>query len=271
MTDPHRLVFLRELGWSQLLFVVVVLIACGLLVAAMRALVRRAAENAPSRRRLLILKIAPLARLAIGLAGIAIVVPVLVEPNFEDVTALLATVALALAFALKDYVSALAAGIVTILENTYQPGDWIEVDGAYGEVKTIGMRAVHIVTADDTEMIVPHSRLWTSTIANASGGSHSLLCVTNIWLAADHDGEAVQKALTAIAEASPFRAAGTGVKVMAAETPWGTHYKIKAYVADSRDQFAMISDITLRAKTQLRTMSIAYAQAPYAESKPPAL
>ena len=37
-------------------------------------------------------------------------------------------------------------GVVTILENTYQPGDWIEVDGTYGEVKAIGLRAVHLVT-----------------------------------------------------------------------------------------------------------------------------
>ena len=48
------------------------------------------------------------------------------------------------------------AGIVTVVENTYQPGDWIEMDGAYGEVRAIGSRAVHIVTADDTEVIMKY-------------------------------------------------------------------------------------------------------------------
>jgi len=47
------------------------------------------------------------------------------------------------------------AGLVTVLENTYQPGDWIEVDGAYGEVKSMAGRAIHLVTADDTEVIIP--------------------------------------------------------------------------------------------------------------------
>jgi small conductance mechanosensitive channel len=84
-----------------------------------------------------------------------IIVPILVEPTFDDIVALIATVGLALAFALKDYISCLVAGIVTIVENTYQPGDWIEFDGAYGEVKTIGTRAVHIVTVDDTEPHIP--------------------------------------------------------------------------------------------------------------------
>ena len=36
------------------------------------------------------------------------------EPNFNDVVALVATTVLALTFALKDYVSCLSAGIVTI-------------------------------------------------------------------------------------------------------------------------------------------------------------
>jgi hypothetical protein len=89
------------------------------------------------------------------------IVPLLVAP-----IALVATVSLALAFALKDYVSCMIAGVVTILENIYQPGDWIEVDGTYGEVTAIGTRAVHIVTADDTEVILPHSKLWSSSVFN---------------------------------------------------------------------------------------------------------
>src|SRR5271168_4844017 len=236
----HPLGFLRELTWSHILLVVAILLVCRVLVLAVRRIVRGAAESAPSHRRLLILRIAPLARLLIWIAGIAIIVPVLVEPSFEDVVALVATVGLTLAFAVKDYVSCLIAGVVTILENTYQPGDWIEIDGTYGEVKAIGTRAVHIVTADDTEVIIPHSRLWTTSVFNASGGQRSLLCVTNFYLHADHDGAAVRQALAESGEASSYRKPDSPVKIVAVETPWGTRYKIKAYVNDSRDQFAMM-------------------------------
>src|SRR5277367_4984510 len=125
----RHLSVLRELTWGHVFLVLVVLVSCRLLIGIVRWLVRRTAENAPSHRRLLVLRTAPIARLLIALAGIAIVIPILIEPTFEDVVALIATVAVALAFALKDYVSCLAAGVVTILENTYQPGDWIELDG----------------------------------------------------------------------------------------------------------------------------------------------
>ncbi len=212
------------------------------------------------------MRIAPIARLLIWITGIAIIVPLLVEPTFENVVALVATFSLAIAFAIKDYVSCVIAGIVTIIENIYQPGDWIEVDGSYGEVTAIGAMAVHIVTADDTEVIIPHARFWSSSISNASGGKRSLLCSTSFFLRADHDAASVRLALCAIAESSSYRKSGTPVKVVAAEMPWGTHYKIKAYVTESREQFAMITDLTIRGKEQLRTMGVAFAQAPYVEA-----
>lgn len=141
------------------------------------------------------------------------------------------------------------------------------MDGTYGEVKTIGTRAVHIMTADDTEVIIPHARLWSASVFNASSGSQSLLCVTNFYLHADHDGNAVRRVLAEIAETSQYRKPERPVTVVAAEMPWGTRYKVKAYVSDSRDQFAMITDLTIRAKEQLRAMPVTFAQAPYAESK----
>jgi small-conductance mechanosensitive channel len=262
----HPLGLLRELTWSHVLLVLVVLVGCRLLVLSVRGLVRHAAASAPSHRRLLILRVAPLARLVIWIAGIAIIVPVLVEPTFEDIVALLATVGLALAFALKDYVSCLIAGVVTIIENTYQPGDWIEIDGIYGEVKAIGTRAVHIVTSDDNEVIIPHSRLWSSSVSNSSSGSRSLLCVTNFYLHPDHDADAVRPALAEIGEASTYRKPDSPVKIVATEMPWGTRYKIKAYANDSREQFAMMTDLTIRGKERLRAMGIRFAQAPYAET-----
>jgi small-conductance mechanosensitive channel len=262
-----QLGFLRPLTWGNVLPIAAVLVGCSLLFLLVRALVRGAAERAPSHRRLLILRVAPIARLLIGIAGLVIIVPLLVEPNVEDVVALIATVGLALALGLKDYVSCLTAGLVTILENTYQPGDWIEIDGSYGEVKTIGTRAVHIVTADDTEVIIPHAKLWSTSVSNDSGGKPSLLAVTHFYLNADHDGGAVSQVMAEIAETSAYRKPDTPVQVRAAETPFGTHYKLKAYVADSREQFAMITDLTLRAKARLRAMNVAFAQTPYAQAR----
>lgn len=260
----HHLRFLRELTWNHVLIIFVILLGYRVLVTLVRRIVRHVAEKSPSHQRLLILRIAPIARLLIGIASIAMIVALLVEPSFEDIVALTAMVGLGLAFAFKDYASCMIAGVVTIIENIYQPGDWIEIGGSYGEVKAIGIRAVHIVTADDTEVIIPHSKLWSSSVFNASSGKQSLLCVTNFYLNADHDSAAVCQALTEIGETSKYRKPESAIKVTASESPWGTRYKLKAYVADSREQFMMITDLTLRGKEKLRNMGMVFAQASYA-------
>ena len=267
MTDTiHTFAYMRDLVWHDLLLILAIVVASRILVLIIRWLIRRAAENGPSAMRLTILRLAPKARLIIEIGTIAIILPILVEPTFHNTIALIATVGVALAFALKDYVSSLAAGLVTILEGTYQPGDWIEVDGTYGEVKSVGVRAAHVVTADDTEVIIPHSRLWSTSIHNATSGNRSLLCVALFYLDANHDGAAVSRKLSDIAGSSSYYKQQTKVTVIAMEKPWGTLYRLKAYVNESRDQFLFITDLTIRAKAALREMNVRFAQTPYAET-----
>jgi len=257
---------LEKLIWRDVLIIAAVLLLARLLILAMQWKLRGAAEMARSHRRLSILRMVPMARLAIRAVAMVAVVPLLVEPTVPNILALGAGLGLVLAYTLKDYGSSYVAGLVTVLENAYQPGDWIEVDGAYGEVKSIAGRAVHLVTADDTEVIIPHSRLWSTSIFNSSSGHHSLLCIANFYLHPDHDASSVRERLTEVAASSAYRAPETSVTVIAAEKPWGTHYRVKAYVKESREQFLFITDLTIRGKDILRQMKLRFAQAPYAET-----
>src|SRR5258706_6277323 len=189
---------LRHLESNDLVLIVGVVVLAWLLASAVRWALRHVAERAPQRLRLPILRVIPLLRLSVGIAALAVIVPILVEPTFQNVVAIAASVGLAIAFVLKDYASSLVAGVVTVLESPYQPGDWIKLDGTYGEVKLIGVRAVHLVTAYDNEVIIPHSRLWSKSISNATSGSHSVLCVADFYLHPDHDGEAVRPRLAPV-------------------------------------------------------------------------
>lgn len=134
------------------------------------------------------------------------------------------------------------------------------MDGTYGEVKAIGLRAVQLVTPDDTEVIIPHSRIWSASIFNASGGNRSLLCVADFYLHPEHDAFSVRRRLTEIAESSSYRKPETPITVIVLEKPWGTHYRLKAYVKESLEQFLLITDLTIRVKEALRGMNIRFAQ-----------
>ncbi|MBI2753934.1 MAG: mechanosensitive ion channel [Betaproteobacteria bacterium] len=256
---------LRDLESRDFALVVVVLVIAWLLASAVRWLLHRAAERAPMRMRLPVLRTIPILRLCIGIGAFVVIVPILVEPSLQNVVAIVASVGLALAFALKDYASSLVAGLVTVIEGPYQPGDWIEVGGTYGEVKLIGLRAVHVVTAYDNEVIIPHSRLWSASISNATSGSHSVLCVADFYLEPDHDAQRARQCLAEVGVTSAYRRPETEVSVVVREKPWGTHYKLKAYVNESREQFEFVTDLTIRGKEALRALNIRFARAPYAK------
>ncbi len=257
---------LRKILWQDVLLVFAVFILARLISFIIRWFVLRYAEKASPHLRLSILRALPIVRLLVGIAAMAVIVQILIEPTFRNIVTLVASIGFSLAFTLKDYGSSIVAGLATVLENTYQPGDWIEVDGAYGEVKSIGSRATRIVTADDTEVVIPHTRLWSANIFNASGGSRSLLCVADFYLNPDHDAFIARKRLEEVAQTSSYRKADTPVVVIVLEKPWGTHYRVKAYARESREQFVFITDLTVRGKEALRSLGIRFAQATYAKT-----
>ena len=257
---------LNRLEFLDVILILALLMGARVASFAVRWLIRRLAEKAPDRWRLTILRLMPIARLLIAFAALAIIIPVLIQPTLQNVVTLVAGAGLALAFALKDFGSSLIAGLVTVFEGVYQPGDWIEVDGTYGEVHSIGMRAVRIVTLDDTEVIIPHTKLWTTSIFNASSGNRHLLCVTNFYVDPHHDAALVRQALEAVAAESPYRLPDSTITVVVLEKPWGTHYRVKAYVKESREQVVFTSDLTVRGKAILLGLGVKAARVPVFET-----
>ena len=92
---------LEKLTWQHVLLALGVMVAARLLSLLLRSLFRRVAESALPHLRLSILRAMPVARLLIGVAALIAVVPIFVEPTFPNALAVVASVGLALAFALK--------------------------------------------------------------------------------------------------------------------------------------------------------------------------
>ena len=237
------------------------LIEMGLIVAAAIVLIVLLGRVLPwvgnklhGKRRLYVLASVPLLRLLIILATLMLIIPRVIEPTLQNMVAILGAAGLAIGFALKDYVSSLIAGVVALHEFPYRQGDWIEVGGAYGEVRHIGMRTVEIVTPDDTLVFVPHQKLWTDLIFNANHGGATLMCVVDIYLEPEHDAAVVRQQLHDIALSSPFLHLDRPVLVVVQEAPGYTHYRLKAYPIEARQQFQFTTDLTVRAKEALAAL-----------------
>lgn len=206
------------------------------------------AERGPQQLRLWLLGAVPIARLLLMIVAVIWIIPIIFNVTFQNFLVIAGAASVAIGFAFKDYVSSLVAGVVAIFERPYRPGDWVEIEGDYGEVQHVGLRSLRIITADDDMITVPHSHIWTSNISNANDGARTLMCVSHFYLSPDHDATRMRSALHDVAVTSAFLDWAKPVAVMIAQTPYGTHYQVKAYPFDLRDQFRFISDVTERGK-----------------------
>jgi small-conductance mechanosensitive channel len=239
--------------WDEIRFLEAVLVlAAGIaLLVAMKWALPQLAKRLPDRFRLWILPLEPILRLVVLLLLFSYIVPLFIQPTVENLLAVSGALAVALGFAFKDYASSLIAGVVALYERPYRNGDWVSIEDAYGEVQSHNLRTVEILTPDDTVVSIPHSKMWTTAIFNANSGQRDLMCVADFFLHPDHDGALVWQKLRDVALGSPYLNLDRPVTVTVAEKPWGTHYRLKAYPIDGRDQFRFITDLTLRGKTML--------------------
>jgi len=225
-------------------------------ILLLERLIPRLAKRLPSRLRMYLLPSIPVFRLAILIITLAMIVPMVIQTSLQNLIAILGFTAVALGFAFKDYISSLIAGIVAIYERPYRVGDWVTIDGAYGEVQSLSLRALRLYTPDDTVVNIPHIKIWTTNIFNANDGNRNLLCVTHFYVDPDHDAARARQTLHDVALTSPYLDLNHLIRVIVQEQPWGTHYQLKAYPLDSRAQFQFISDLTVRGKDALAKMGI---------------
>ena len=251
----------------QLLEILVIFALAGLALALIHWLLPWMAQRLPGRLRLYLLPSAPVLRLLILIIAIASIVPLVIEPTLQNMVTILGAAGLALGFAFKDYVSSIIAGVVAVYERPYRPGDWVKIDDAYGEVRGVGLRALRIVTPDDTVVTIPQAKMWDTNIYNDTDGGRDLLCVTDFYLEPSHDAAQVRQILYDVALSSPFLQLDRPVVVIVAEKPWGTHYRLKAYPIESRDQFLFTSDLTVRGKSALAKLGVRPAFLPAIQSQ----
>lgn len=254
---------------TEILLQILLIVAAAIfLVVLTRKLIPWIANRMHGQRRHFLLAWESVQRLLIILAAFLFCIPLVIEPTLQNMVALFGAVGLAVGFALKDYTSSLVAGVVAVGEMPYRNGDWIEINGTYGEVIHVGMRTVRIVTPDDTMVSIPHQKIWTELIFNANNGEPSLQCVTDFHLHPRHDAARVREILQNVALTSPYLQLDKPVGVIVQEKPWGTHYRVRAYPVDPRQQFRFITDLTVRGKAALVQAGVEFCATPFATPPP---
>ena len=112
---------------------------------------------------------------------------------------------LAIGFGLQKTFGNLISGILLLLDKSIKPGDVISVTDqsgseAVGQIRKIGIRAISVITRDQTEYLIPNELLMTNQVVNWSYSSKDVRVKAPVGVSYDSDLDLVTKLLYQAAE-----------------------------------------------------------------------
>ncbi len=233
-----------KIFWSLVILAIV-----ALLLRIVTAMLERLAESKASWR-MGVKKLIPLIRMSVFSVATYFIIADVLNPPEETMLAFGASAAVAIGIAAQDTLKNIIGGITVIIDRPFQVGDKIQVSSHYGEVQQIGLRAVRIVTPDDSVVSIPNSEISATSISNSNTGASDCQVVAEVFIPAWVNTEAVRVQAFEAAATSPYAYLRKPIAVIQkSEVHEGRSMlkvRIKAYVFDIRYEFAFMSDMTER-------------------------
>jgi small conductance mechanosensitive channel len=176
---------LPNLILAALIFILFLIMA-----SAAKSIVRRLTQRR-GRRQSLGLLLGQIAYIAMTIFGFLIAISA-VAPSFHasDLISMLGIGSVAIGFAFQNILQNFLAGILLLLQEPFELGDWIAVTGLEGKVDDIQTRATIIITADGKRVVIPNAVLFTNPVV--VGRAHSNSQGTNASQASRQPSEAVR-------------------------------------------------------------------------------
>ncbi|MFC2089394.1 mechanosensitive ion channel family protein [Bacteroidota bacterium] len=201
-----------------------------------------------TKHRVTIKGLIPLIRVITWTAVLTFILVAVFKPPLASILAFTASIGVAIGFASQDLLKNIFGGIIIIFDKPFKIGDKVQIGSYYGEVVGIGLRSTRLVTSDDNLVSVPNAEVMNLPVANANAGEDNCQVVTEIFLPLSCDVNRVRNLAIETAQVSKhiflnkpitvlFLQENIGLKVM-------LKVKVKAYVNDTRNEFAFKSEIT---------------------------
>ena len=201
-----------------------------------------------TKSRITIKGFIPVIRIIAWMGSLTFILVAVFRPPMASILAFTATIGVAIGFAAQDLVKNIFGGIIIITDKPFQIGDKIQIGDHYGEVISIGLRSTRITTADDSMVSVPNAEVMSQAVSNANSGEDNCQVVTEIFLPLSADIQKIRQTAIEAAQVSRYIFLNKPISVLFFQENIGhkvmLKVKVKAYVNDIRNEFALKSEIT---------------------------
>lgn len=251
--------FAEILSFTKLSLLILGVVVLGFAVKIIANAGERLHQRVPSRR-LLIAQIVTVTSFAIYIIGGGYLFYGVVQPPKALLLAVSGTLAVALGLSLKDLIASVVAGVILLFDRPFQVGDRVSFEGVYGEITTIGLRAVRLITLDDSVVTIPNSKFITDVVSSGNFGALDMMVEINFHLDLSADIERAKKILYETAVTSKYVFLKKPVSIVLSELDFAQRpalqIRLKCYVIDVRFEKALQSDIVLRGNEALKEAKI---------------
>jgi small-conductance mechanosensitive channel len=200
--------------------------------------------------RLLFLQIVTSLNFCIYIFGGAVLIYASLSPAKQLLIALGGGAAVAIGLSLKDLTASLVAGLTLLFDRPFLVGDRVQFGDVYGEIKSIGLRSVKLVTLDDSLVTIPNSRFINDVVSSGNAGALDMMIVIPFRIALDADLTLAHDIIYETVVTSRYVYMAKPVSIVAQEVIIGhglaVELNAKAYVLDVQYEKAFQTDVVMR-------------------------
>lgn len=232
---------------SKIIWAVIFLLISFYIIRGITGLLNKISEKS-TEYRITLKGFIPVARIFGWMIALYIVIAGIFAPPVETVLLITGSLGIAVGFASQDIFKNIFGGLMILLDRPFQVGDKIQVGSHYGEVLSIGLRSIRVVTPDDSVVSIPNGELMNQSVSNSNTGAADCQVVAEIYLPVHVNTTEVKKIAIKTAQVSRYVYLNKPVAVVfknefVKDKPV-LKMRLKAYVFDIRYEFAFMSDMT---------------------------
>jgi small conductance mechanosensitive channel len=148
----------------NLILALVILVIFLIVAGIAKSLVRKVSQRRKQHRNLGLL-LGQLAHLSVIIIGILTAISA-VAPSFHtsDLIKMLGIGSVAIGFAFQNILQNFLAGILILMQEPFEIGDWINITGLEGRVEDIQTRATIVSTSKGQRIVIPNAVIFTNPV-----------------------------------------------------------------------------------------------------------